>query len=282
MLKIAGRIIFGAGILLLILGLIGLYDVLHPPRIVPPGYTLIEKRIRFQQVDLYTEDGIRLTAWYTPPKNGTVILLAHGYGDNRPEWMYAMLAREEYGVLAWDARAHGESGGEISTLGYKEVLDVKAALDFALAQPEIKHIGAWGGSMGGATMIRAAAEFPQIEALIVDSSFSSVDAEIDFLAPYPLVNPMAKFLLGISLGVDLNDTSPAALIHKISPRPVYIIQGAKDAVASPDSAGKLFNAAGNPRYLWVEEDVVHLGMFRDNPRKYQRRVIGFFDESFGE
>lgn len=31
--------------------------VLHPPRIVPPGYTLIEKRIRFQQVDLYTEDG---------------------------------------------------------------------------------------------------------------------------------------------------------------------------------------------------------------------------------
>lgn len=91
-----------------------------------------------------------------------------------------MLAREEYGVLAWDARAHGESDGEISTLGYKEVLDVKAALDFALAQPEIKHVGAWGGSIGGATMIRAAAEFPQIEALVVDSSFSSVDVKLIF------------------------------------------------------------------------------------------------------
>ena len=61
-------------------------------------------------------------------------------------------------MLAWDFRAHGKSGGEFSSLGYYEVRDVKAALDYALAQPDVKHIGAWGGSMGAVTMIRAAAQ----------------------------------------------------------------------------------------------------------------------------
>jgi len=276
--KIISRLVAGCAFLLLMLGGAGVYDVLHPPRIVPPGYTLAERKIKYQKMDLMTQDGIRLTAWYTPPKNGIVILLAHGYGDNRPEWVYAMLAQEDYGILAWDARAHGESDGEISTLGYSEVLDVKAALDFALAQPNVNHIGAWGGSMGAATMIRAAAEFPQIEALVADSSFSSVDAEVDFLAPYPLVNPLAKILLSLGLGVNLEDSSPAALIHRISPRPVYIIQGTGDTMASPDSALKLYNAASEPRYVWIEENVIHLGMYLNNPRKYQRRVVGFFNE----
>lgn len=266
------------GILIMLLGIYGVYDTLHPPRSVPPGYTLVEQNISFQHVDLYTEDGLRLTGWYTPPKNGVVILLAHGYGDNRPEWIHAMLAKKGFGVLAWDARAHGESGGEISTLGYKEVLDVKAALNFALAQPGVLQIGGWGGSMGGATMIRAAAELPQIQAVVVDSSFSSLGEEVDFLAPYPLINPLAKLLLQIRLGVNFEETSPATLIGKISPRPVYIIQGTDDTVASPGSGEALYNAASDPRYLWVEENAIHLGIYLNNPGRYQRRVANFFDE----
>src|SRR5690349_5337034 len=98
-----GKITLSLGILILLLGTYGVYDALHPPRIVPPGYTLVEQNISFQRVDLYTEDGLRLTGWYTPPENGVVILLAHGYGDNRPEWIHAMLAKKGFGVLAWDA-----------------------------------------------------------------------------------------------------------------------------------------------------------------------------------
>src|SRR6185436_4215900 len=138
-------------------GFVEVNDALHPPRIIPPGNTLRKYKIPFQALDLITEDGVRLSAWYTPPRKGAVILLAHGYGDNRPEWIHALLAKKGYGILAWDARAHGESDGDISTIGYLEVLDVRAALDYVLAQPGVEHIGAWGGSMGGATLIRAAA-----------------------------------------------------------------------------------------------------------------------------
>ncbi len=269
-------------LLFIVLSYVSVDHYLHPPRKIALGYTLAEKNIQYQTLDLITEDGIRLSAIYTAPRNGGVILLAHGYGGNRPEWLVAMLTKAGYGVLAWDARAHGKSDGEISTVGFYEVLDVKAALKYVMAQPNIKHIGAWGGSMGGATMIRATAQFPEIEALVVDSPYSSLDDEFNYLVPYPFIHPFVKFFAEMETGIKINDLRPVDEIAKISPRPVYIIQGTGDKVVPPDTAEKLFNAAGEPKYLWTEENVVHLGMYLDNPRKYQRRVVGFFDESFLE
>src|SRR5215207_6775979 len=265
-------------ILTIILGFAEVNNALHPPRIIPPGNTLRKYNVSYQNLDLLTDDGIRLSAWYTPPRNGAVILIAHGYGDNRPEWVYEMLARKGYGILAWDARAHGESDGEISTIGYLEVLDVKAALDYVLAQPGVEHVGAWGGSMGGATLIRATAQFTQIEALFVDSSFASLDDEFDLLVPYPVINPLAKLIAKIKAGININNVNPLDEIGKISPRPVYIVHSSADTVAPTDAGEKLFNAAHEPRYLWMEENAPHLAIYLDNPRRYKKRLVGFFDE----
>lgn len=261
-----------------LVGFVQVNNALHPPRIVPPGNTLREENIPHQYIDLYTEDGVRLAAWYTPPRKGAIILLAHGYGDNRPEWIHAMLAKKGYGVLSWDARAHGESSGEISTIGYLEVLDVKAALDFALAQPGVEHVGAWGGSMGGATIIRAAAEYPAIEAVFVDSTFATLDDEFDYLVPYPLINPLAKVLAQIRTGIDLDEINPLEDISRISPRPVYIVHGTGDTAAPPDAGRKLYDAANEPRFLWEAENVRHLSIYLDNPRRYKNRLLAFFGE----
>jgi len=265
-------------LLTILASLLEVNDALHPPRIIPPGNTLRKYKVEYQSIDLMTDDGIRLSAWYTPPMNGAVILLAHGYGDHRPEWIHALLAKKKYGVLAWDARAHGESAGSISTVGYLEVLDVKAALEYALIQTDVKHIGAWGGSMGGATIVRAAAQFPQIEALFIDSSFASLEDEFDYLVPYPVINPLANFIATSETGFSFANVNPLNDISRISPRPVYIVQGRGDTVAPPDSGEKLFNAAREPRFLWEKEKVPHLSMYLDNPGRYQRRLIRFFDE----
>src|SRR6266508_3004127 len=123
-LVIIGKTIVVFIVAIVLIGFAEVNNALHPPRIIPPGNTLRKYNVQYQPVELFTDDGIRLAAWYTPSKKGAVILLAHGYGDNRPEWVYEMLAKKGYGVLAWDARAHGESDGEISTIGYLEVLDV--------------------------------------------------------------------------------------------------------------------------------------------------------------
>ncbi len=48
---------------------------LHPQRSIASGDLLRANGIEFQDIELITEDGIKLAAWYTPPKNGAVMLL---------------------------------------------------------------------------------------------------------------------------------------------------------------------------------------------------------------
>ena len=110
-------ILIALAVSMVVLGSVKLNEILRPPRRVSSGSVLAQWKISYQSVDLVTEDGIPLSAWYTPPRNGAVILVAHSFRDHRPEWVHQMLVRKGYGVFAWDARAHGKSGGEISTIG---------------------------------------------------------------------------------------------------------------------------------------------------------------------
>ncbi len=251
---------------------------LHPVRHIASGALLKADGIDFQDVELITQDHVRLSAWYTPPKNGAVILVAHGYGDRRSEDFYTLFATHGYGVIAWDFRAHGKSEGEFSSLGYYEMLDAKAALDFVLAQPGVEHVGAWGGSMGAVTMIRATAHYPEIEALVADSPFATLQDEMDLRVPFPIVRSLIRFFAERESGVSPDLVRPVDDIAHISPRPVFIIQGMADGMVPLDSAQRLYDAAGEPRQLWTENDVPHLNMYAYYKTRYTKRVIEFFDE----
>jgi uncharacterized protein len=250
----------------------------HPARNTPTGAWLRENDVPYQEVELTTKDGINLAAWYTPPKNGSVILVAHGYNANRPEDIYVMLAQNGYGVLAWDFRAHGASGGETCSLGYYEQLDAVAALDYALNQPDVEHIGAWGGSMGAATMILVAAKHPEIEATVSDSGFPTLEDVIRLNTPIRIMQPFVLFFAERQGEFDLDQVRPVDEIAKISPRAVFVIDGWEGAAVAMNSPHRLFDAAGEPKQLWVEDGVPHLGTYGYNPPEYEKRVIGFFDE----
>ena len=254
------------------------YNYVHPRRLEPAsGNLLRENGIPYQEIELLTSDGIRLAAWYTPPENEALILVAHGYGARRSEDFYALFAEHGYGVLAWDFRGHGASGGDLVTLGYHETLDVKAALDYALAQPDVGHIGGWGGSMGGVTMIRATAQYPEIEALVADSPFATLEDELDLRVPYPLLNPLIRFFAERETGLHLDMLRPVDDIGSISPRPVFLIQGMGDTMVPLDSVQRLYDAAGEPRQLWTEMDVPHLNMYAYYRKRYTKQVIKFFN-----
>ena len=254
------------------------YNYIHPRRLEPPSGALLQQHgISYQEIELLTADGIKLAAWYTQPENGAVILLAHGYGARRSEDFYSLFVEHDYGVLAWDFRGHGASGGDTATLGYYEILDVEAALEYVLAQPEVEHIGGWGGSMGAVTMIRATAEHPEIEALVADSPFATLADELDLRVSYPLLNPLIRFFAERETGLRLDLVRPVDEIGRISPRPVYLIQGMGDRMVPLDSAQRLYDAAGKPRELWTEADVPHMNMYAYYRTRYTKRVIKFFD-----
>jgi dipeptidyl aminopeptidase/acylaminoacyl peptidase len=253
-------------------------NYLHPARQVVSEELLNAQGVYPQHVTLTTEDNVKLAAWYTPPQNGAVILVAHGYGDRRSEEYFLLFAQKGYGVLAWDFRAHGESEGDFSSLGYYEVRDAKAALDFALAQPGVEHIGAWGGSMGAVTMIRATAQYPQIEALVADSPFATLEDEMNLRITLPTMRPLIRFFAERATGVSFDTVRPVDEIGKISPRPVFLIHGMDDTMVPLNSAQRLYDAAGEPRQLWQEDDAQHLGMFISHKETYTQKVVGFFDK----
>ena len=172
---------------------------------------------------------------------------------------------------------HGASGGELVTLGYQETLDAEAALAYALAQPGVEHVGGWGGSMGAVTMIRATAQHPEIEALVADSPFVTLEDELDLRVPYPLLNPLIRAFAERETGLRLDMVRPVDDIRLISPRPVFLIQGMGDTMVPSDSAEQLYAAAGEPRELWTEPDVPHLNMYAYYRTRYTKRVIKFFD-----
>jgi len=254
-------------------------NYVHPARNVATGDLLKANNIDYQEIELIAEDGVKLSAWYTPPQNGAVILVAHGHADKRAEDFYLLFASHGYGVIAWDFRAHGKSEGDFTTLGYYEVYDVKAALDFALTQPEIKHIGGWGGSMGAVAMIRAAAQYLEIEAVVADSPFSTLEDELDIRIPYRVIRPLIQFFAEWETGLSASLVRPVDDISLISPRPIFIIQGAGDTMIPLDSGQRLYDAAGEPKEFWTEAGVPHLNMFAFYETRYTKRVIKFFDEN---
>ncbi len=253
----------------------------HPPRLERrDDDTPAALDIAYTDLTLTTADGLHLAAWYTPPQNDAIILVGHGFGSHRLSRIHALFARHGYGVVSWDFRAHGDSAGDLCTIGYNEWLDVAAALDFAQAQGAIA-IGAWGESMGGAAILRAAARRPEIAAVVTDSTFATIEDELEAAVRIAPMRPMVRFFAEREAGIRLMELRPVDEIGRLSPRPVFIIHGEADSVAPVAAAHRLYAAAGEPRTLWIEPGVEHIRMSKAHPEQYEQRVIAFFDAALG-
>lgn len=150
----------------------------HPTRTLPDR-TLAVYGLPYEDVQLVTEDGLRLAAWYVPSRNRAALLVLHGLGGNRGGDLALVrdLAELGYGVLVPDLRAHGGSDGTVSTLSLHEVRDVRAATRYLRRRPDVdpERTGIYGASLGAAVAIMAAAEMPELKAVAADSSFASVE-----------------------------------------------------------------------------------------------------------
>src|SRR5262245_31706250 len=83
----------------------------------------------WDRVECRAADGVRLKGWVVqPPRPQATAVIFHGIRRNRASTLGRMsfLAAEGYRCVAFDHRAHGESGGRRSSFGYHEGRDVAA------------------------------------------------------------------------------------------------------------------------------------------------------------
>lgn len=257
-----------------------------------PATTPAAVGLAYEALSLDTEDGLRLAAWYVPPVAPTppgarkpALVLVHGLGSHRGGLLPLArdLARRGYGLLLFDLRAHGESEGQASTLGLLEVRDVRAAVRFLQARPDVDptRLGIYGQSLGAAVAIMAAADLPALKAVAADSGFASVEwlvrHQFQAFSRLPAgLGPLVVALGGWQAGVDPAQVAPVERIGRISPRPVLLIHGALDETFSVENARLLKQAAGEPSDLWILPGVGHAGAYGADPTAYMDRLARFF------
>jgi dipeptidyl aminopeptidase/acylaminoacyl peptidase len=243
---------------------------------------------QLQDISLTTGDGLQLAGWYSPGPQPQAVILVHGINANRmavlPE--ASILAEAGYHLLLLDLRGHGQSQGDQLTYGYREAWDVLAAVDYLAGQPGIEQIGALGTSFGGAAVARAAALDPRLQAVVIESSYSSlpdaVDDAFDNLSLLPRwpFGPLLIDLAERQVGVSIRQVDSARDLATLSPRAVMIIHGVADGMFPPRHAQKMFDAAGEPKELWLIDGQGHGNPAIEHEAEFRARVLAFFARAF--
>lgn len=276
-----------AAILLSLAGLLLLYflvqglvtPVRNPVTISPAQYGLA-----YQEITLTTADGLHLRGWYIPGSRSEAIILVHGIHANRGQMLPQALPLAEagYHLLLFDLRGHGQSDASQLTYGYQEAADVQAAIDYLLAVPGVERVGAFGSSLGGAVVARAAAIDPRLNAVVIENSFSSLPRAIEnHFSSSVSLGLLLTTLAEVRLGLDAEQVNPArdlAAFHK----PVLIIHGDNQPLYPVEYAYSLYEAAGGPKELWIVKGLGHVSPVVDHEAEFKRRVVSFFEGAFAQ
>lgn len=257
-----------------------------------PKQTPADYHLPYIDAGVTSSDGLKLVGWYIPGTNGATVIFVHGYKDSRGSMLgsAAMFHAHGYGALVIALRGHDRSDGDRVMFGHTELRDLDAWYGFAVRQPAIdrQKIALLGVSMGGAIAIQYAAKNPAIAALVADSAFSSMDDTIATsvrhftgLPAFPFAS-LIGFWIREDTGLSRDEADAKRAIGHISPRPVFLMQGGRDSVISPQSGQLLFDAAREPKELWFDPALDHAKFFDQRREEYERRVIGFMDKYVGE
>jgi uncharacterized protein len=244
----------------------------------PPA---LEQRPGYQSYTLQTKDGYQLRGWYHPPQNGAVIILLAGNGGSRDAMLpdADLLARHGYGSMTVEYR---NCAGGPSTLGYREAEDVQELAKFASGQPEVKWLGVMGFSAGGVAAIRGAAQIPEIQAVVSEGNYYSLDYEIRNSNPAPLtlewqIQNLVILWYRMMEGIWPAEVNPAADLVLINPRPVLLVYG--EGEITNNRGYEQSDLLRTPRQLWVVPGVSHGGYAQKWPDEYENIIINFFDKA---
>jgi hypothetical protein len=219
--------------------------------------------IEYRTENFQAADGTALNAWFLPAKNGdtakATILYLHGNAENISTHFrsIAWLPAEGFNVLALDYRGFGASEGAPSLAGMQ--LDIDAAMRHLLAHKDVDpdRIVIFGQSLGGALAIHYAAHSAyraNIRAVVIDSSFADYrQIAREKLAGFLLTWPL-QWLPWLTVN---NGYAPIASVAALSPLPLLLIHGDKDAVIPPQHSRQLFDKAGEPKELWIVPGAGH-------------------------
>ena len=223
--------------------------------------------------------------WFFPGLRGApTIILLHGYESSRGELLTLVSALQDhqYNAFVFDFAAHGSNAG-LTTFGYKEADEVRAAIDTLAKRNDVDptRFGIWGYNLGAYAGLREAEKDPRVRALVLDSVYDypkqmvKVGVDRTGVGGFPMMVKSAQTCFELLNYAYKNDPPLSAKLKALNGAPVLFIQAADD----PELASitrDMFLKAPEPR----EQAIIAHGNFvnlpDDEKRTYENRVVSFF------
>ncbi len=223
--------------------------------------------------------------WFFPGLVGApTIILLHGYESSRGELLTLVSALQDhqYNAFVFDFAAHGANAG-ITTFGYKESDEVRAAIDALAARKDVDpaRFGLWGYNLGAYAGLREAEKDPRVRAMVLDSIYDypkqmvKIGVEKTGVGGFPMMVKSAQTCFEW-LNYGYKDDPPlSARLKGLSSVPTLYIQASDD----PELAGitrQMFLKAPEPREQAIIAHGNFVNLTDEEKRDYENRVVSFF------
>jgi pimeloyl-ACP methyl ester carboxylesterase len=236
-----------------------------------------------QEISLVTDDGMFLSGLLINRENAKrAVLCCHGYRGSKEQMSAYVDLFPNDTVLLFDFRAHGQSAGSFITFGYHEKRDVKAAVEFLRSHTSTRDLPiiGLGCSMGGASLLLAAAHDTSMKALIIDSSFANFYEQVAHVFSQKTGLPLMVFM---NIVCYLFEYFGSCHIDHISPRaclkhitiPIFFIHSRTDSFTPFYHGEQMYERAQQKKKMWKVAHAAHAQSIKIYKNEYAVQVEDF-------
>ncbi|MDQ3186323.1 MAG: alpha/beta fold hydrolase [Pseudomonadota bacterium] len=227
--------------------------------------------------------------WLRPgTRGGSVVLLVHSIRSNRVEMLSRakFLNAQGYGVLLIDLQAHGETFGDRITFGVRESEDVEASVAYLRNNFPSERIAAIGVSLGAAAIVLAQHAL-RLDAVVLESLHPTIEEAVEnrlrlHLGKFgPALSPLLLSQLSFRLNISPGELSPITRIGDLN-APLLLISGTDDQHTKVAETERLFDAARQPKEMWIVPGGGHFNMHAYAGKEYEERILDFLERYLRE
>ena len=260
-------------------------------------YRIVKPQRTSSEINMSTfpgrPDAVQFTAaglgnregWFFPGLRGApTIVLCHGYESSRSELLTLVSALQDhqYNVFVFDFAAHGTNGG-MTTFGYKEAEELRAAIDTLAARTDVDptSFGLWGYNLGAYAALREAETDKRVRALVLDSVYDEPKQMVKFevgttgLGSFPFMVRSAELSFDWLNYQHKQDPPLSTRLRALVGVPKLFIEAA-DEPELAELTRQIYVKSPEPREQAMIPHGNFAGLGEEDKRTYENRVVTFF------
>ena len=256
-----------------------------------PGDPLVAHGIEFTEVEVSAPLG-DFPAWLTDGDSDTWVILIHGQGSSREQFLRIIPTLVESGHPTLTITYRNDRDVPASPSGYygfgtEEWEELEDAVAFALSAGA-RDVVLVGYSMGGAIAVNfmySSALSTQVRGLILDSPALHFDRTIDFggsqervlgVALPGLLTSLAKVMTTLRFGIDYSAMNHLDRVGELpSSVPVLLLHGSDDTSVPVSISEDFAEARPDIVEYHVLPGAMHVRLWNHDPRQYEAILRDF-------